>query len=501
MNSKPTPQRGLLVLLMISCFTVANAAELLAGTARVDITNYDAGPANDPLYVKALVLKSGDTALAIVTLDVVAIGEIGHVGNEFLPAVRSAIQTQTGIAPENVLVNASHCHGVVTDVEARTIQAVVEAANQLTPVVIGAGRGTENRVMENRRFLLKDGDQVDSRRAYALPPDESFAAVGPVDPEIGVLRLDKTDGETLAVVYNFACHPIQGVPSGGNTADMIGFASKAIEENLNEGAMALFLQGCAGDINPAYYKDADHPHDAEPLGNRLGLSTLRALKTVETKPDARLVVLNESLELPRANFAERIDRLETKREALLESLQGTSINLKTFIPLAVKYGLSPEFPSEYAHRYLHEDAMEWNDADVLDAENRGLLERYVNNVHIMEALTRVQANLRLLRKHQADNAAAPKPTVTVEIMALRIGDFVLATFPGEPTVQIGLNIKEASPHNHTFVAGYTNGYNYYAATAEQLRNTGSAQEDSDSILAPEWQAIYEGKVAELLSRL
>jgi len=38
------------------------------------------------------------------------------------------------------------------------------------------------------------------------------AEVGPINPQIGILRLDKKDGQTLAVVYNFACHPIMGVP-------------------------------------------------------------------------------------------------------------------------------------------------------------------------------------------------------------------------------------------------------------------------------------------------
>ena len=116
----------------------------------------------------------------------------------------------------------------------------------------------------------------------------------------------------------------------------------------------------------------------------------------------------------------------------------------------------------------------------------------------MEELTRVQANLRLLNMHQKQIIEAKSDTISVEIMAVRIGDFVMVTFPGELTVQIGLNIKAASPHDTTFVAGYTNGYIYYAPTTEQLRNTGHAQEDCDTLLAPEWQPIFEAKVAELL---
>ena len=36
---------------------------------------------------------------------------------------------------------------------------------------------------------------------------------------------------------------------------------------------------------------------------------------------------------------------------------------------------------------------------------------------------------------------------------------------------------------------------------QQLLNVGGAQEDSDCILAPEWQAIFESKAAEMLRRL
>ena len=87
------------------------------------------------------------------------------------------------------------------------------------------------------------------------------------------------------------------------------------------------------------------------------------------------------------------------------------------------------------------------------------------------------------------------------MLGLRIGEFVLLTFPGELSVQIGLNIKKMSPHEFTFVAGYTNGYIYYAPTAEQLRNVGGAQEDSDCLLAPEWQKLYEEKMDALLRKL
>ena len=280
----------------------ATAAPLRAGVAKADITDRAAGPVNDPLYTKALVLTDGETTLAIVTVDAVSLGEIGYISNDYLPTVRQRIEQELGIPPSNVVINTSHCHGVVrSDVDELTVRAVTEAFRNMVPVTAGAGTGHEDRIMENRRLKLKSGKVVDVRRAYSLPPDDEVAEVGPVDPEIGLLRFDREDGRILAVLYTFSVHPIHGVPSLGNTADMIGFSSKVLEDSLDEGTMALFLQGTAGDINPIHYKHTDHALDAELLGNMLGLSTLRAVKKIRTREVGPLKVINEKLDLPRAN--------------------------------------------------------------------------------------------------------------------------------------------------------------------------------------------------------
>lgn len=496
----------LLAVLIVLCgppvvATQVRAAELLAGAAKVDITDRQ-GPVNDPLHARALVLRSGDTTFVLVTLDVVSIGEIGYIRDEYLAEVRAELKKELGIDPQRVMVNASHCHGKpCKDVEARTVAAVKEAIGNLVPVRVGYGRGHEDRIQENRRLLLKSGREADVRHAYSLPPDEEVAAVGPIDPEIGVLRFDSMDGETIAIVYNFAMHPIQNAASGGNTADVTGFSSKVIEDNLSEGTVALFVQGCGGDINPISYKAVDQPRDCEPLGNMLGLSTLQAVRKIEMHDPAVFKVTHDMISLPRADLAQRIIEVEAERDLLVESLRGTSLNLKTFLPLAVKYKLNPEHPLYYSHRYLHEAALGRQEMKRLDAENRRNMEAYIRNIHTMEKISILQTNLRLLRMHQQQLVDAGKRTIDVEMVGLRVNDFYLTTFPGELVVQIGLNIKKNSPHDMTFVAGYTNGYIYYSPTAKQLENRGGAQEDSDCILAPEWQAMYEAKVMEILGEL
>jgi len=493
---------GLMASFAIPSSATAKPEHLWAGAAKVDITHPNSALVESPLYSRALVIKSESTTVVLVAMDVVSLGQIGNIKDDFLGNVRAKIKADLGINPANIMINTSHCHGTPSpDSEALTVQAIQQAFENLERVTIGAGKGHEDRIMENRRMFLNNGKEIDVRHAYSLPPNEEVARTGPIDPEIGVLRIDKTNGDTLAVVYNFACHPIQGVPSGANTADLTGFSSQVIEDNLSEGAIALFIQGCGGDINPISYKDVDHPRHAEPLGNMLGLSTLKAVRKIKTQDSNRLVLFNEIIELPRADLADKITELEIRQQVLLQSLGGTTLNIRTFMHLTNKHNLDPKFPSYHASRYLHDEDLEKTDLTNMDATNRRNMKAYLQNIYTMEELTRLGTNLRLLKKHQQQNLDAGKRTIDVELVGVRIGDFVMITFPGELTVRIGLGIKERAAYAHTYVAGYTNGYIYYCPTADQLRNVGGAQEDSDCILHPSWQAIFEKKAVELLDKL
>jgi hypothetical protein len=480
------------LLFVLFLFSLPLHAEILAGIAKVDITDRTV-PVNDPCFAKALVLKSGDTTAVLVSVDAVAIGGIGRIGNGFLANVRQEL----GDLVDEVIINASHCHGIVrTDLQQLVVQAIREAAKNLVPVQVSAGVGSESRISENRRMFLKDGTQTDMRRAYSMPRDEEVVSTGPIDPQIGLLRLDRADGTPLAVVYQFACHPIMNPPSKGNSADYPGFASKVIEEAT--GAMAFFVQGCGGDINPVHYKEVSRPADAEPLGTMLGASVLAAMRRFEPQNDATLKISREVLQLPRAaDFEKRIENVETEQKTLVAALKPTNINFKTFLPLLMQHRLFPDMPSHYAQGYLDNA----QPLQQLDADNKALVEAYLANLAIMEKLTRLNANLALLKKHLADTLAANRPTLDAEVCGLRVGAFKLVTFPGEVTVQVGLNIKKAAQDANAHVSGYTNGYIWYTATEQQRRNTGYAQEDCDVMVAPEWQKMFETKAVEVLKRL
>jgi hypothetical protein len=487
-----------ILCLLLLCVATARA-EMLAGVAKVDITDRTV-PVNDPCFAKALVLKSSGTTAVLITLDAVAVGGIGRIGNGFMATVRNGLQ-ELGIPPSNVVVNASHCHGIVRgDLEPLVIQAVKEAAKNLVPVKAGSGVGSETRISENRRLKMKDGSTVDMRRAYSMPRDEDVASVGPIDPQVGLLRLDRADGSPLAVLYQFACHPIMNPPSKGCSADYPGFASKVIEEAT--GAMAFFVQGCGGDINPVRYKEVTRTADAEPLGTMLGATVLAALRKIETKSDGVLKVSHATIAVPRAaDYTARISSIEAEQKKLVAALKSTNINFKTFLPLLLQHKLWPDTPSHYSQSYLHEQTLDRKAISQLDADNRVLVENYLANIEIMERLTRLNANLALLKMHLKQTQEAGKGTLDTEVCGLRVGDFKLVTFPGEVTVQVGLNIKKAAGDVNAHVSGYTNGYIYYTPTVEQRLNPGYAQEDCDTLVAPEWQKIFETKALEVLRQL
>jgi len=504
-TSRRTSALILFVLTVLIPAATVHAAGLRAGVAKVNITNTDSDiQVHDSLFVKALVLKSSSNAAVILSIDAVTIGGIGSIKDDYLSNVRTQIQKELNIEATNIMINPTHVHGagylVSEDVGKRTIQAVKQAWNNMVPVDVAVGTGYEDRISENRRLKLKNGKEWTIRHANPLPPDEEVVGIGPVDPEIGILRLDRKNGKPVAVVFNYTCHPYQGVPGKTATAGFPGFASKLIEENLGDGATALFLQGFSGDISTVLYKDVNSPRDAEILGNMLGISTLEALHKMSAKKGGELNVITEIIKLPRrTDLPERIESLKAEEATLLQSLRSTSLNLKTFIPLYIKYNLNDEFPSYYSHRYLHDEMIGRDDLEKLDAENRRNMEKYLRNIYAMEKLARIQENIFYLRQFDDLNKAAGEETIDVEVQAMRIGKFALFTFPAEVSVQVGLNIKKASPYEFTFAAGFTNGYIHYAPTAEQYK--GDAYEDTNSLLAPEWQEIYEKKVIEMLKKL
>lgn len=241
-------------------------SELRAGASSADITpptggrmyGYGARGVNvsrgvhDPLFAKALVLENGDDRIAIVTLD------WGTITEEISTNIRALVTDRVGI--ENVVCVASHSHSApqpepdfpseekpyLREAEAAIADAIVRATQALEParILVGYGHVEEG---FNRRKVLPDG----TVEMFWVNRDREPTT--PVDYQLGVIRVEAVDGDTIATLVNFQCHPVVLGPENLEiSADYPGVMKARVEDAL--GGQCLFLQGAAGDINPFWDK-------------------------------------------------------------------------------------------------------------------------------------------------------------------------------------------------------------------------------------------------------
>jgi hypothetical protein len=475
---------------------------LRAGVAKREITTEEKTVVvRDPLWAKALVMENNALRVVLLTLDAVAIGGICDVSDEFLPALRERIERELKIPAAQVVVNASHTHPpgriLCADDELlrRCFDVVKTASENLHPVVAGVGKGYNDRLTMNRNLRLKNGRHWTIRHGHPGPPEDDVAGVGEIDPEIGVLRIDKTNGKPLAIVYNFACHFLFGDPQGSVTANFSGIASDILEETLGEGAMAFFVQGAAGDVIDVGFKDFSKPRDIRPFGQELAGSTLEAYRKIKTS-DARLSFVSQTIELPRRTDSdERIAFLKNEQRETLAGLRGTTLDFEKFLPLYLREKLSPQnsFGALQAEKIGDDLPLQMN------AFIREKLEKYLQSVRAMEKLARIEDEIATFERHKAINAEAGTKTASAEIAGLKIGDCVFVTAPIEILTAVALNIKTASPFENTFIAAFTNGYMHYGPPAEDYDK--GSYEVTECFLAPAWQGIYENTTRENLERL
>jgi len=497
---------------------------LRGGVAKRDITNRDGSlRINDPLYLKALVLDDGDTILAIVTMDTTAIagrtisaGYLDDVADDFMPRLRDRVQKGLKIPAANVMVTASHSHPsklvpnlhctkgihVLCDDELqlkKAYDAIAEAKNNMVPVKIGTGVEREDRLTMNRNIRLKNGNDCSLRMWEPCPLDEDIEALGPIDPEIGLIRVDRKDGSPLAVVYNFASHLSSGVPEIGITADYPGFASKIVEENLGGEVMALFLQGAAGDIDEVIAKDYSHMWEAEKTGIALGLSVLKGIRKIKCK-DASLKIISEVIDLPRrTDIPKVIEALEQEQSELLESLIYNVLNFKSFLPLYIKHTMNPEYPTYQAYRYMQEADIGKSKLSDMDIENQKHIDKYLKNIYAMEKLSAIRDKVFTLKKHKKINDDSGEATIEAEVQGIKIGECVIITSPAELLAEVGLNLKKHSSHKYTFVAPFSNGYMHYGAPEAYYDRGG--YEVTECLLDSKWQNIYEEKAKSIMNNL
>jgi len=235
---------------------------------------------HDDLFASALVFDNGQNKACLISVDV-----IGY-SHEFVNDTKKLITKSTGIQDDFILLTAAHNHGGPTTrsyggeatdneveyaetLQKKIVQIVKEANKNLQPVRIGAGKG-DCYMNINRRANHADGGIWLGRN-----PE------GVCDTEVGVIRIDNMQSETIAVWVNWPCHATTGGQQNYQiTGDWPGATARNIEKAYKD-AVVLVTAGASGDINPVYGPN-DSFRDINAIGLTLGNEVIRICEEIET---------------------------------------------------------------------------------------------------------------------------------------------------------------------------------------------------------------------------
>lgn len=454
-------------------------SRMLAGASKVDITpemgtqlagdphGYrPAAVVVDPLYARALVLKSGDSKNCIVTLDVTFITE------EHSSKIRKAAE-KYGIEYDAVMVHALQNHnapmvgGTVIDkdfpnppkefdwsdekyaqkVIESAVDAIGEANGAMRPVKIAPGSGIEGRLAGNRRGVMRDGKVQMPWPTWWRSPvgNTNFRYLeGPIDPEVGVVTFRDDDLKPVAMFLHYTCHPVHMFtgPVGVVSADWPGAWVNHMNNLYGDGFVPMVLNGCCGNINPWNAFDPDYTEDHRRMGRMLGEM---AEKVVKHSPYSDSSVLDWRVRHIRVPIREVEPDILAEAQKLLE-----------------------EHPTPI---WLNEKSIDSN---------------------WMRAVQLVSADL--FRKREGK--------VICEVQAFRIGDMSVVGLPGEPFVEGQLEIKAGSPSYYTFVAHGCNNIVGYIPTKTAFKAGGHEVDISSwSKLAPETLDTLVENALEMLREM
>ena len=407
---------------------------------------------HDELYARALVLDDGDTAVAIVSCDLLA------VDRKLVAEARDLASRATDIPGEHMLIAGTHTHGgpaglrrdldaTLAEQTARQIAGAIAAAHRARrPAVLKVGATTVDSVAQNRRH-----------------PD------WPIDPTLYVLLLDGPDPlqPPIAAAINFACHPT--VLDGTNmllSADYPGYAVRTVER-LFPGLGGLFLNGACGNVNPAWVKQ-DFP-DVERVGTVVGAAAARLIG--ELRP------LGPGQRIDNIRWSEHIEKHVTAGELVDVRLRVASRN----VDVPVKRFLPKE---EYKNSLLELEAR----ADALDPSTERDERR-----RVMAQVTR----LRTERQVAAAMAGPEERMLHPEVMAVSLGEgLTLLGLPGEFFVETAAEVRERSGVRRLPIACYANHYIGYVVPASAYDEGG--YEAGVTLLAPEAEEIVKSAALELV---
>jgi len=258
---------------------------------------------HDPCEARALVIDNGTEKLAFVAVD--------HLGFDhgMVERIRAIASEATHITADHIFVMSSHTHsggGAFMEMlpplaimlagkfdpkirgfyEQRTAEAIISADKNLKLARIAFGAGEARGI---------------SRFRSSWPPN------GPIDPEVGVVRVDSADtGKPIAVLMNFAAHPtVLGSDNMTFSADYVGYARSAVEKMIGGDVLAIFANGAQGTVAPRALMGDDQWQKAENVGSILAAEVFKVVLMTKSQDSVAIKFTRTPLALkfvPPASF-------------------------------------------------------------------------------------------------------------------------------------------------------------------------------------------------------
>src|SRR5262245_51315930 len=182
----------------------------------------------------------------------------------------------------------------------RMVAMVGESLSKLAPAALKIGEGRATFAVNRRNNREAD---VPSLIENGTP------LVGPVDHSVPVMTVTDAQGQLLAILFGYACHPTT-LSFLTWCGDYPGFAQLELEQN-HPGAVAMFVNTCGGDQNPLPRRSVEL---CQKYGHMLAAAVEDVLKQPLAPVSPGLRTSFEYVELPYLQV--------TSREELLQAKQG-----------------------------------------------------------------------------------------------------------------------------------------------------------------------------------
>jgi len=317
--------------------------ELLAGTAKVNLTPVSDEPLHDSIYARSLVLDVHGLRLAFVSVDLAVFTS---------DRVERFCKEKYGIS--QLFLCSSHNHSepqksgrsfqkgnsYVSYYEDQIIRAVEMSVNNMFPARIVAGRKSFPQLGFNRLITRDDGHARESWFSDEHYTSENPERIpfGPVDPEVGVIRIEDMSGQPRVILMNYACHADIVCFNYAISADFPGVASRKVEEAFGNKVNCLFVQGAAGNIESLMISSRrtgpDDPFQTdyapmERMGSLLAYETVKLAKslTAEKEDQTDIKYMDDSLRFTgrfdkKADFNVHISTILINNEIVIAACPG-----------------------------------------------------------------------------------------------------------------------------------------------------------------------------------